>query len=64
MNYLENAVKNSYTYLTAHPKDEEALDNVRYYMEQKGFKQEWLVDLWQKDYEVSDNNVQATPSTT
>jgi hypothetical protein len=52
LNDLESAVKSAYTYLVAHPNDEEALENVNFYMEQKGFRREMLVDLMQRPYEV------------
>lgn len=53
MNDLENAVKNAYTYLVAHPDEEQALENVRFYMKQPGYKEEMLVDVLQRPYEVS-----------
>ncbi|CAD5218624.1 unnamed protein product [Bursaphelenchus okinawaensis] len=51
LNDLENAVKAAYTYLVAHPEDEEALDNVKFYMEQSAYRDEMLVDTLQKPYE-------------
>ncbi|CAD5224655.1 unnamed protein product [Bursaphelenchus xylophilus] len=51
LNELENAVKAAYTYLVAHPEDEDALENVKFYMDQPGFNDDMLVDPLQRPYE-------------
>ncbi|KAI6177781.1 hypothetical protein M3Y97_00945100 [Aphelenchoides bicaudatus] len=52
LNDLENAVKSAYTYLVAHPDDKLSLENIHFYMDQKGFKHEMLIDLLQRPYET------------
>ncbi|MFH4981047.1 hypothetical protein AB6A40_007756, partial [Gnathostoma spinigerum] len=49
---LPNAIKAAYTYLTANPREKEALDNVAFYMEQPGYVQEMLVDRLQMKFEA------------
>ncbi|KAI6189146.1 hypothetical protein M3Y98_00431100 [Aphelenchoides besseyi] len=50
---MENAVKHAYTYLISNPTDEDSLANIRFYMKQKSFKENMLVDLLRKPFEES-----------
>uniref|UniRef100_A0A0N5AUK3 Procollagen-proline 3-dioxygenase n=1 Tax=Syphacia muris TaxID=451379 RepID=A0A0N5AUK3_9BILA len=44
MGNLEQATKAAYTYLVGNPNDADSLQNVAFYMEQKDFKEEMLID--------------------
>ncbi|VDN19934.1 unnamed protein product [Gongylonema pulchrum] len=50
---LSSAVRSAYTYLVAHPKDQETLDNLAFYMEQDGYNENMLTDARQMKYEVN-----------
>ena len=52
MGELDNAVKSAYTFLVKNPTDKDTLDGIAFYMEQKGYKDEMLVDALRRPYEV------------
>ncbi|KHJ76300.1 hypothetical protein OESDEN_24080 [Oesophagostomum dentatum] len=51
MGELDNAVKSAYTFLVKNPTDKDTLDGLAFYMEQKGYKDEMLVDALRRPYE-------------
>lgn len=52
MGDLEHAVGAAFTFLTLNPDDVMMSENIDFYSKQKGFKKEWLIDLYEYEYQV------------